>query len=122
MNNPTITICGNIAADPTLRFTSKGDPVVNFTVIVNHRARQEDGTYADAGKTVYDVAAFKQVGAENVANSLGKGDSVLVHGEVYTRTWTDANGDERTSLSIIASEIGASLRWATVSIDKAPKG
>ena len=116
----TITVTGNLASDPELRFTAKGEPVVNFRIAVNHSVKTEDG-WADGEPTFYDVAAFRKAGAENVAESLTKGDTVLVHGEVHTRTWTNPEGEKRTSLQVNAREIGASMRWATLTIAKTPR-
>lgn len=31
-NEPVVTVIGNLTADPTIRFTQKGDAVTNFTV------------------------------------------------------------------------------------------
>jgi single-strand DNA-binding protein len=68
--------------------------------------------------TRHRVKAFRQLG-ENIADSLGKGDRVIVHGTVTTETWTDKDtGEKRTGQKILADVVGPSLRWATVRITK----
>ena len=64
------------------------------------------------------VRAFKTL-AENVAESLAKGDRVFVHGTVTTEAWTDKqSGEKRTTQRVVAEIVGPSLRWATARITK----
>ena len=64
------------------------------------------------------IGAFKTL-AENIAESLGKGDRVFVHGTVTTEAWTDKQtGEKRTAQRVLAEIVGPSLRWATARITK----
>src|SRR5262245_50608198 len=57
--------------------------------------------------------------AENIVESLVKGDRVFVHGTVTTETWTDKQtGEKRTAQRVLAEIVGPSLRWATARITK----
>jgi single-strand DNA-binding protein len=57
--------------------------------------------------------------AENIAESLAKGDRVFVHGTVTTEAWTDQqSGEKRTAQRVLAEIVGPSLRWATTRITK----
>jgi single-stranded DNA-binding protein len=59
------------------------------------------------------VKAFETL-AENIAESLLKGDWVFVHGTMATDTWTDdQTGDKRTAQRVLAEIVGPSMRWAT---------
>ncbi len=114
-----VTFEGNLAADPELRHTGSGKQVVEFTVLVNERRHNTaTGEWEDGEPTRHRVKAFKQLGA-NIAESLCKGDRVLVHGVITTDTWTDKDtGDKRTGQKVLADIVGPSLRWATVRITK----
>lgn len=116
-----ITIHGNLTGDPETRFTPSGKAVATLTVAVNKRARQPDGTWTDDGADFYRVQAWNKL-AENITDSLRKGDRVLVHGRIESRDWEDRDGNKRTSWEITADEVGASLQWATVSIQRASSG
>jgi len=59
--------------------------------------------------------------ARHVIDSLRKGDSVLVAGDLRFGTYTDKDDNVRESRDIVADTIGASLRFATVEIERAPK-
>jgi single-strand DNA-binding protein len=56
--------------------------------------------------------------AEHVADSVRKGDRVIVLGRWVSRTYV-ANGEERRKLEVTVDEIGPSLRWATALPTKA---
>jgi single-stranded DNA-binding protein len=50
--------------------------------------------------------------AEHLAESLGKGDRVMVTGRLRQRSWETSDGDKRSVTEIEADEVGASLKWA----------
>jgi single-strand DNA-binding protein len=51
--------------------------------------------------------------AENVAESLNKGDAVIVTGYLYQDSWEDAQGQRRTAVQMEGKNVGASLMRAT---------
>lgn len=116
------TFEGNLATAPELRFTAnKGIPVAEFVVLVNRRERDAAGEWIDAEPTRHRVQAYGSL-AENVA-TLEVGSTVLVHGQVETERWADKmTGEERTGDRVVADAIGASLRFATVTIHKTSRG
>lgn len=56
--------------------------------------------------------------AEHVASSLAKGDRVIVHGRFQQRNYETQSGDKRTAYELLVDEIGASLRYARVTVIK----
>jgi single-strand DNA-binding protein len=116
----TVTIEGNLAADPELRYTPGGNPVASITVLVNNR-RKDGERWVDAEPTRHDCTVWGEP-AENVANSLARGDRVLVVGEVTTDTWNDeTSGEKRTRDKVTVTAIGASLRYHTTRPVKAER-
>jgi single-strand DNA-binding protein len=114
----TVTFEGNLADDPQVRFTPSGKQVTEITVLVNQRRQNEDGEWVEAEPTRHVVRAFKTL-AENIAESLAKGDRVFVHGTVTTEAWADKQtGEKRTAQRVLADIVGPSLRWATARITK----
>jgi single-strand DNA-binding protein len=114
----TVTFEGNLADDPQVRFTPSGKPITEMTVLVNARRQNSDGEWVDAEPTRHVVRAFKML-AENIAESLAKGDRVFVHGTVTTEAWTDQqSGEKRTAQRVLAEIVGPSLRWATARVTK----
>jgi single-strand DNA-binding protein len=114
----TVTFEGNLADDPQTRFTPSGKPITQMTVLVNARRQNSDGEWVDAEPTRHVERAFKTL-AENIVESLAKGDRVFVHGTVTTEAWTDEqSGEKRTAQRVLAEIVGPSLRWATARITK----
>ena len=107
----TSTIIGNITGEPVLRFQSDGRAVVNFTVASTERYRDRStGEWKD-GSTVF-MACSSWNGAENIAESVSKGDRVIVTGRLKQRSYTTDDGNKRTVIELDIDEVGPSLRYA----------
>jgi Single-strand binding protein family len=79
------TIVGNLVEDPEVRFTQSGIAVTNLRVAVTQRV-QQDGQWCDGDTSFFKVNVWRgQV--ENLAESLGKGDRVMVTGRLRQRSW-----------------------------------
>jgi single-strand DNA-binding protein len=114
MTSP-VTIVGNITREPELRYTSGGRALANFGVAVNRRY-QSGGEWQEQ-TSFFNVTAWADL-AENVAASLPKGARVVVHGRLEQRSWETNEGEKRSVVEIVADDIGASLRFAQVTVAK----
>ncbi|MFD9152351.1 single-stranded DNA-binding protein, partial [Streptomyces diastaticus] len=73
-----ITLVGNVVADPELRFTPSGAPVANFRVASTPRTFDRQTNEWKDGDTLFlSVSVWRQQ-AENVAESIKRGDRVIV--------------------------------------------
>jgi single-strand DNA-binding protein len=118
MSDNTITVVGNITREPELKFLGSGNAAVKFSIAVNKRRKGKDGEYEES-TSFFDVQAYGTL-AENLANSVQKGNRVVVTGEIEQRSWDDKEGNKRSTVEITASEVGPSLRWATAEITRNP--
>jgi len=59
--------------------------------------------------------------AENISESLSKGDRVFITGRLEQRNWETNEGEKRSVVEIRIDEIGPSLRWATAQVTKTPR-
>jgi single-strand DNA-binding protein len=59
--------------------------------------------------------------AEHAAQSLLKGSRVVVVGRLQQRTWTAEDGSARSTVEVVADELGPSLRWATATPSRATR-
>ncbi|WP_052226538.1 single-stranded DNA-binding protein [Microbacterium mangrovi] len=117
-----LTIEGNLTADPEHGTAESGVEYSRFSVAVNDRRLDENtGQWEDAGTVFHRVTAFgRQAG--NVADSLRKGDTVLVSGELKFGSYVDKQtGATRESREILADTVGASLKYNAVQVDHAPR-
>ena len=120
MADPIIFVVGNVTNEPELRYTPSGVAVCNFSIATNHRVKQGD-KFVDGAPTFYRATVWSDY-AEHVASSLTKGMQVMAMGSVYTETYTDRNGEERSSLKLDVDEVGPALRFATAKVTRAQRG
>ena len=120
MADPIIFVVGNVTNEPELRYTPSGVAVCNFSIATNHRVKQGD-KFVDGAPTFYRATVWSDY-AEHVASSITKGMQVMAMGSVYTETYTDRNGEERSSLKLDVDEVGPALRFATAKVTRAQRG
>ena len=114
----TITVVGNLTADPELRYTQSGVPVVNFTVASTPRAFDKNSGEWKDGEALFLRCSLWRSYAENVAGSLTKGMRVIVQGNLKQRNYETREGERRSSFELDVVEIGPALRYATAEITR----
>lgn len=118
-----VTIEGNLTGDPEHGTSDNGNEYARFSVAVNDRRLNDTtGRWEDAGSVFHRVVVFNQQ-ARHVADSLHKGDAVLVAGDLRFGTYTDtATGQTRETRDIVADNVGASLKYGGVTVAHSPRG
>jgi single-strand DNA-binding protein len=118
----TVTVIGNLTADPELRFTPSGAAVASFTVASTPRTfDRQSGEWKD-GEALFLRCNIWRQAAENVAESLTRGARVIVNGRLKQRSFETREGEKRTVVELDVDEIGPSLRYATAKINKVSRG
>lgn len=118
MNGNTVTLAGNLTRDPELRFTASGQATCSFGLAINRSWTDNQTKERKEVVSFFDVIVWQDM-AENVAESLSKGDRIVVTGRLEQRSWEDKDtGDKRSKVEVVADEIGPSLRWATATVVK----
>jgi len=112
------TIAGNLVETPELRFTNTGTPVANLRVAVTSRVQEKDGTWRDGETSFHKVNVWRDQ-AQNLTDSLSKGDRVMVTGRLRQRSWETPEGERRSVTEIDADEVGASLKFHTAKLERA---
>ena len=118
----TITVVGNLTADPELRFTPSGAAVANFTVASTPRIFDRQSSEWKDGEALFLRCNIWREAAENVAESLTRGSRVIVTGRLKQRSFETREGEKRTVFEVEVDEIGPSLRYATAKVNKASRG
>ena len=104
MTEPSVSFAGNLTDDPEVRYTHDGIARAMFRVAVSGRREQE--------ASFFTVIVWRDQ-AEHAAQSLAKGSRVVVVGRLQQRSWTAEDGSARSTVEVLAEELGPSLRWAT---------
>lgn len=94
-----VIIGGRLTADPELKTTPSGIPVVSFTVAVNNRSSKDEESSAD----FFTVTAWRGT-AEFISKYFRKASSICILGRLKTNNWTDQEGNKRYSVDIVADE------------------
>ena len=115
MADNNVTLVGNLTREPELRYTQGGKGVTSFGLAVSRRY-QVNGEWQEK-TSFFNVTAWDQLG-ENAAATLSKGTRVIVNGRIEIREYEARDGGKRTSVDVVADEIGPSLRWARATIER----
>lgn len=116
---PSISGEFGVVADPEIRFSEKGSAWLKIRGIAKDRVRDANGTWSDGDPVFIDIII--NAGAENLYDSIAKGDSIIVGGKLKQRTY-EVNGDKRTDFQIRAESVGVSTRWTSAKTPKALEG
>lgn len=122
VGDTTITVVGNLTADPDLRFTPSGAAVANFTVASTPRVFDRQSNEWKDGDALFLRCNIWREAAENVAESLTRGSRVIVTGRLRQRSFETREGEKRTVYEVEVDEVGPSLRYATAKINKVSRG
>lgn len=113
-----LTVVGNLTGDPELRYTPTGTAVANLTVASTPRYYdKQTGGWRD-GDTLFMRANVWRTTAENAAESLSKGDRVVLSGRLRQKSYQTREGEQRIVYELEADELGPSLRYATTKVNK----
>ena len=120
-NETTITVIGNLTADPELRFTPSGAAVAGFTIASTPRHFDRESSQWKDGDPLFLRCSIWRGYAENVAETLTKGMQVMATGRLKQRSYEDREGIKRTIVELDVDDIGPTLRFATAKVTKATR-
>jgi single-strand DNA-binding protein len=112
MTEASVSFAGNLTDDPEVRYTQDSIARAMLRVAVSGRREQE--------ASFFTVIVWRDQ-AEHAAKSLAKGSRVVVLGRLQQRAWTAEDGTARSTVEVVADELGPSLRWATATTTRATR-
>jgi single-strand DNA-binding protein len=107
---PRVTAEVGVVADPELKFSGAGKAWCSLRVVAKDRKKGQNGEWEDGDPMWMSVVVFGRE-AENLAESVLKGDLLTVTGKLEENLWTTDEGVERKDIRIVADTVGVSLRW-----------
>lgn len=99
-----ITVSGKVGQEPELRYTPGGMAVLTFSVADTYGKDDKKKT------TWHNITVFGKL-AENTANTITKGSTVIIAGRYEQDEFTKKDGTKGKSVKLIADEVGVSCRW-----------
>ena len=108
MSKSQLSVVGIVGTDPQLTTFDSGGTKCSFRLAVTHRKRdRETGAWVDGDTSWFRVNVYRTL-ANNVHDSVRKGERVMVSGRVNVREWV--NGERSgTSVEIDADAVGHDL-------------
>lgn len=93
----SIILLGRATSSIELKQTQAGKSVASFSLAVKRPFTKDTTDF-------FTVVAWDRQ-AEVLSKYVGKGNQVCIRGYLTTRTWTDNQGNKRTSTEVIADEV-----------------
>ena len=113
-----VILIGNLGADPEVRRTQDGRPIVNLRVATSDTWRDKT-TGEKREKTEWHRVVIFSEGLCRIAEQyLKKGSKIFLEGSLQTRKWTDQQGVERYSTEVVLQSFNSQLTM----LDKAGGG
>ena len=113
-----VILIGNLGRDPESRAFQNGGKVVNLRIATSENWKDRN-TGERKEKTEWHSVAIFNEGLANVAEKyLRKGSKVYIEGQLQTRKWTDAQGQDKYSTEIVLQGFNSVLTM----LDGAPGG
>ena len=96
-----VVFVGRLTRDPELRRTNSGLPVASFSIAVDSKMKNQDGT---RGTTFLNCSIFGNQ-AENVVKFTRKGAMVGVEGSLNQRNFVRQDGSKGSVIEVIADRV-----------------
>lgn len=98
-----VILIGNLGADPELRFTQGGQPVLSLRLATTSSYPNKAGERQE--RTEWHTVVVWGARAEALHKILAKGRSIGVEGRIQYRSWDDKEGHKRNATDIVANNI-----------------
>jgi len=104
-----VILVGNLGADPEVRRTQDGRPIVNLRVATSESWRDK-ATGERREKTEWHRVVIFSEGLAKIAEQyLKKGSKVYLAGALQTRKWQDKDGQDRYSTEVVLQGFNSAL-------------
>ncbi|MFT3774945.1 MAG: single-stranded DNA-binding protein [Minicystis sp.] len=98
-----VMLFGNLGADPELRFTAGGQPVLNLRLATTESYLDRDQVRRERTDW-HNVVVWGKRG-EALAKLLAKGLSVFIEGPLRTSSYDDREGNKRYKTEVVANNV-----------------
>lgn len=104
-----VILVGNLGADPEVRNTQDGRPIVNLRIATSERWRDRNSGEQRERTEWHRVVIFNEGLARVAEQYLRKGSKVYIEGQLQTRKWEDQGGQERYSTEVVLQGFNSTL-------------
>ncbi len=104
-----VILIGNLGADPEVRRTQDGRPIVNLRVATSESWRDKNSGERKERTEWHRVVIFNEGLCRVAEQYLKKGSKVYLEGQLQTRKWTDKDTIERYSTEVVLQGFNSTL-------------
>ena len=104
-----VILVGNLGADPEVRRTQDGRPIVNLRVATSESWRDKNSGERKEKTEWHRVVIFSEGLAKIAEQYLKKGSKVYLEGALQTRKWQDKDGQDRYSTEVVLQGFNSAL-------------
>jgi len=112
-----VILVGNLGDDPEARSLNNGGEVVNLRVATSENWKDRDGNRQERTEW-HRVVIFNENLGRVAKSYLRKGSKVYLEGQIQTRKWQDASGQDKYSTEVVLQR----FRGELVLLDKREGG
>ncbi|MCK4777020.1 MAG: single-stranded DNA-binding protein [Actinomycetia bacterium] len=95
-----VILIGRLTKDPELKYTPDGIPVATLRIAVNRLQNRDGVREAD----FFNIVVWRKL-AEICSEYLKKGKLIGVDGRLRMRNWTTNEGQQRSTIEVVAQNI-----------------
>ena len=96
-----VLLIGNLGADPEVRRTQDGRPIVHLSLATSESWRDKQSGERKERTEWHRVVIFNENLAKVAEQYLKKGAKVYIEGQLQTRKYTDQQGQEKYSTEVV---------------------
>ena len=104
-----VILVGNLGADPEVRRTQDGRPIVNLRVATSETWRDKNTGERREKTEWHRVVIFSEGLCKIAEQYLKKGSKVYLEGALQTRKWQDKDGQDRYSTEVVLQGFNSAL-------------
>ncbi len=104
-----VILVGNLGADPEVRRSNGGDPIVNMRIATSESWRDKNSGERKEKTEWHQVVIFNENIAKVAEQYLKKGMKVYIEGQLQTRKW-EKDGVERYTTEIVLQKFRGELQ------------
>ncbi|MGB2932392.1 MAG: single-stranded DNA-binding protein [Methyloceanibacter sp.] len=104
-----VILIGNLGADPEVRHTQDGRPIVNLRMATSESWRDKSSGERKERTEWHRVVIFSEPLCRIAEQYLKKGSKIYVEGQLQTRKWQDQSGQDRYSTEVVLQGFNSTL-------------
>jgi len=104
-----VILVGNLGADPDVKRTQDGRPIVNLSVATSDSWRDKNTGERREKTEWHRVVIFSEGLCKIAEQYLKKGSKVYLEGALQTRKWQDKDGNDRWSTEVVLQGFNSTL-------------